>query len=31
MDWTDILSVAVAVAVWYFLVAKVLPRFGVHS
>ncbi len=31
MNWQDILTIAVFVAVWYLLVAKVLPRFGVGS
>ena len=31
MDYTDVVSIAIAVAVWYLLVSKVLPRFGVSS
>jgi hypothetical protein len=31
MDLTDLLTLAVMLVVWYVLLAKVLPRFGVGT
>jgi len=31
MSWQDILSLAVFVAVWYLLMAKVFPRLGIGT
>jgi hypothetical protein len=31
MNWQDILYLAAVGVVWYFLVTKILPRFGVGT
>jgi len=31
VDWTDILSLVIFIAVWYALVKIVLPKLGVHT
>jgi hypothetical protein len=31
MDWQDIVNIALFGAVWYLLVAKVLPKIGVGT
>jgi hypothetical protein len=31
MDLTDLIGLVVALAVWWLLMAKVLPRFGVGT
>ena len=31
MSWQDVLSIAVFVAIWYLLMAKVLPKLGVGT
>jgi hypothetical protein len=31
MAWQDIIYIVVFVVIWYLLVAKILPRFGIGS
>jgi hypothetical protein len=31
MNWQDIITIVVFVAVWYLLMAKILPRMGVGT
>jgi hypothetical protein len=31
MDWYDIVFVLVFLVVWFVLVTRILPRFGVHT
>ena len=31
MSWSDIVFMAIFMVVWFILVTKVLPRFGVRS
>jgi hypothetical protein len=31
MDWQNLLTLVAVVIVWYVLMAKILPRFGVGT
>lgn len=31
MDWTELIYLAIAGLVWYLLITKVLPKFGVGT
>lgn len=31
MNWPDLIYLAIGVIVWYLLISKVLPKFGVGT